>query len=240
MNNPVKVFFVVWSLVLGTSLFSYGDPQTIEFTVYGQYPIRGDIEYLPVSQAAINNGARPEEPIKLRTHSLTRVGPYQFQGGRTIQFFDSLTKELVGGVNLPSGSKKWLLIFVKNTRYDEDPKNNLKYKIYPFDDSRQNLPKNGLVFLNLSKMKLNGTVGTRKTNLVSGESEPFRISNSLRIVLKTPDLYGQKMLPAHIKNSRLKQNQRSLMTLSPPVLRGSADADVRFLRESLEPPENKK
>ena len=240
MSKFVKVFCVLLSLGLGASLYSQEKLQTIEFTVYGQYPIRGDIEYLPVSREAINNGARAEDPITLRTHSLTRIGPYQFKGGRTIQFFDTLTKELVGGVNLPSGSKKWLLIFVKNTRYEEDPKNNLKYKIYPFDDSRQNLPKNGLVFLNLSKMKLSGTVGTQKTNLTPGESDPFRISDRLRIALKTPDLYGQKMLPAHIKDYRFKQNHRYLMILFPPVLSGSADADVRFLRESLEQLENKK
>ena len=238
MSNFVKAFFIVLFLRPGTSLFSQDEPQAIEFTIYGQYPIRGDVEYLPVSREAVNAGAKAEKPVTIRTHSLTRVGPYQFKGGRTIQFFDTLTKELVGGVNLPSDSKKWLLIFVKNTRYEDDPENNLKYKIYPFDDSRQNLPKNGLVFLNLSKMKLSGTIGKRKINLAPGESEPFRISDSLRIVLKTPDLYGQKMLPAHIKNYRFKSNHRYLMILFPPVLKGSADADVRFLRESLALPEN--
>ena len=240
MSNFIKVFFVSSAMVLGISLFSQEEMQTIEFTVYGQYPIRGDIEYLPVSREAINAGAKAEKPIPIRTHSLIRFGPYKFKGGRTIQFFDTLTEELVGGVNLPSGSKKWLLVFVKNTRYEDDPKNNLKYKIYPFDDSRQNLPKNGLVFLNLSRMKLSGTVGTRKINLAPGESEPFRISDSLRIVLKTPDIYGQKMLPAHIKDYRFKPNHRYLMILFPPVLKGSADADVRFLSESLEQPENKR
>ena len=231
------ILCILLCLNFGSSL-SAQESQKIEFTVYGQYPIRGDIEYKPVSREAVAAGAKAEKPITLRTHSLTRVGPYSFKGGRSIPFFDTLTKELVGGVKLPSDSKKWLLVFVKNTRYEDDPENNLKYKIYPFDDSRQNLPKNGLVFLNLSKMKLSGTVGSQKVNFAPGESEPFRISDSLRIVLKTPDIYGQKMLPAHIKDYRFKPNHRYLMILFPPVLSGSADADVRFLRESLKPPEN--
>lgn len=239
MKNYLKAFFVLLFLISGASLLAQ-EFQQIEFTVYGQYPIRGDIEYLPVGKEAVAAGAKAEKPVAIRTHSLTRVGPYVFKGGRSIPFYDTLTKELVGGVTLPSGSKKWLFIFVKNTLHEADPDNQLKYKIYPFDDSRQNLPKNSLVFLNLAKMKLSGTVDNQKVNLTAGESEPFRISNSLQIVLKTPDFYGQKMLPAHIKNYRFKRNHRYLMILLPPVLKGSADADVRFLSESLEPPENER
>ncbi|MGK0456070.1 MAG: hypothetical protein ACJAUA_000360 [Zhongshania aliphaticivorans] len=235
MSNYLKVFFVLLALNFGTTLFAQ-EFQQIEFTVYGQYPIRNDIEYLPIGREAIAAGAKAEKPVTIRTHSLTRIGPYAFNGGRRISFFDTLTKERVAEVVLPPEAKKWLFIFVKNTRYEDDPENQLKYKIYPFDDSRQNLPKNGLVLLDLSKMKLSGTIGDKKINLAPGESEPFRIAENLRIVLKTPDLYGQKMLPAHIKNYRFKPNHRYLMILFPPVLRGSADADVRFLRESLELP----
>jgi hypothetical protein len=235
MSNYLKVFFVLLALNFGTTLFAQ-EFQQIEFTVYGQYPIRGDIEYQPVGRGAITAGAKAEKPVTIRTHSLTRIGPYAFNGGRRISFFDTLTKERVAEVALPSEAKKWLFIFIKNTRYEDDPDNQLKYRIYPFDDSRQNLPKNGLVLLDLSKMKLSGTIGDKKINLAPGESEPFRIAENLRIVLKTPDLYGQKMLPAHIKNYRFKPNHRYLMILFPPVLRGSADADVRFLRESLELP----
>lgn len=235
MSNFFRVLFALLFLGFGASLWAQ-EFQQIEFTVYGQYPIRNDIEYRPVSREAIAAGAKAANPIAIRTHSLTRIGPYSFKGGRSISFFDTLTKELVGGVTLPSDSKKWLFIFVKNTSYEDDPENELKYKIYPFDDSRRNLPKNGLVFLNLSKMELSGTVGSRKVSLAPGESEPFRISQSLRIALKTPDIYGQKMLPAHIKDYRFKPNHRYLMILFPPVLKGSADADVRFLSESLELP----
>ena len=239
MRNYLKAFFVLLSLSFLASL-SAQEFQEIEFTVYGQYPIRGDIEYLPVSREAIAAGAKMQKPVAIRTHSLTRIGPYSFKGGRSISFFDTLTKELVGGVTLPTNSRKWLFLFVKNTLYEDDPENQLKYKIYPFNDSRQNLPNNGLVFLNLSKMELSGTIENRKIDLAPGESEPFRISKSLRIVLKTPDLYGQKMLHAHIKTYRFKPNHRYLMIIFPPVLQGSSDADVRFISESLEPPEDRK
>ena len=89
-------------------------------------------------------------------------------------------------------------------------------------------------------MELSGTVGDRKVDLASGESEPFRIEERLKISLWTPGVYRQKMLPAHIKNYRFKPNHRYLMILFPPVLKGSADADVRFLAESLKRTEDKR
>jgi hypothetical protein len=239
MRNFLKVVCTLLILNSGTILPAQ-EFQQIEFTVYSQYPILSDIEYLPVSKEAIAAGAKAENPIAIRTHSLTRIGPYLFKGGRNIAFYDTLTKELVGGVTLPSNSKKWLLIFVKNTRYEDDPANELKYKIYPFDDSIQNLPGNGLVFLNLSKMKLSGTIENQKIDLASGESEPFRIAETMRIVLQTPDLYGSKLISAHVKNYSFKPNHRYLMILFPPVLKGSSDADVRFISESLDPPENER
>lgn len=239
MRNYIKILPILLFLISGGHLAAQ-ELQQIEFTVYGQHPIRSDIEYLPVSKEAIDAGAKAEEPIAIRSHSLTRIGPYTFKGGRSIPFYDTLTKELVGGVTLPSNSKKWLFIFVKNTLYEDDPDNQLKYKIYPFDDSRQNLPKNGLVFLDFSKMELSGTIGDQKVDLASGESEPFRIEERLKISLWTPGFYRQKMLPAHIKNYRFKPNHRYLMILFPPVLKGSADADVRFLAESLKRTEDKR
>lgn len=235
MNPLLKLFLIPLSLNFGAVLFAQ-EFQQIEFAAYGQYPIRDDLEYRPVSSEAIAAGEKAAKPVVIGTHSLKRMGPYTFKGGRRISFFDTLTKELVGAVNFPSDSKKWLLIFVKNTRYEEDPTNQPKYKIYPFDDSRQNLPKNALVFLNLSKMELSGTIENKKISLNSGESEPFRIAERLKISLWTPATYRQKMLPAHIKNYRFKPNHRYLMILFPPVLKGSADADVRFLSESLESP----
>lgn len=235
MNPLLKPFLILLSLNFGTTVLAR-EFQQIEFTAYGQQPIRDDIEYRPVSSEAIAAGEKAEKPVTIRTHSLTRVGPYSFKGGRRISFFDTLTKEPVGAVNLTSDSKKWLLIFLKNTRYEDDPTNQPKYKIYPFDDSRQNLPKNALVFLNLSKMELSGDIEDKEISLTRGESEPFRIAERLKINLWTPDIYRQKMLPAHIKNYHFKPNHRYLMILFPPVLKGSADTDVRFLSESLKPP----
>lgn len=238
MSRFTKRFLALLPFVFVASLLAQ-EAQQIEFTVYGQYPIREDIAYMPIGEDALKKGIKEPEPIKIKTHSLTRVGPYTYRGGRKIPFIDSATGEIVAGVSLPSASKKWLFIFVKNNRYEEDPENNLKYKVYPFDDSLRNLPRNGLVFLNFSKMDLSGVIGDKKLKLDPGESKPFPVAPSLRIDLRTPDIYSSKMLPAHIKNYRFRRNHRYLMILFPPVLKSSADADVRFIAESLELPKEK-
>ncbi len=61
------------------------DTREIEFTVYGQYPVRG-VEYNPISDAELANGAKPQPPVEIRTHTLSRMGPYTFKGGNQLRF----------------------------------------------------------------------------------------------------------------------------------------------------------
>jgi hypothetical protein len=204
----------------------------IEFSVYGQYPVRG-IEYPPVNPTAVETGDEIEPPVSIETHPLSRMGQHLFKGGDQISFYDSTSKELVARVHIPSESDKWLLIFVKNPRYKEAPSTNLKYLIYPFNDSRRNLPKNGLVFLNISGKELDGLLENRRVKLSIGESGSYRVQESLPINLWTRDFSGEKLLPALIKTYQFKPNHRYLMIFFPPVLRGSVELDVRILSEAV-------
>ena len=96
--------------------------------------------------------------------------------------------------------------------------------------------KNDIIVLNLFH---NGNHRI-KAYATNNKEDAFKIAKQiaerLKINLWTPGIYRQKMLPAHIKNYRFKPNYRYLMILFPPVLKGSADVDVRFLSESLKPP----
>ncbi len=221
-------------LLLSFGASSFAQPlREIEFSVYGQYPVRG-IEYAPISDAAIEAGAKAEPPVSIETHSLARMGPHIFKGGNQISFHDSTSAELVAQVNLTDKSDQWLLIFVKNPRHKEDPTNNSKYLIYPFDDSRRNLPKNGLVFLNISGKELDGLLENKQVKLSAGESGSYRVQESLPINLWARDFSGEKLLPALIKTYHFTPDHRYLMIFFPPVLRGSVDLDVRFLSEAVE------
>lgn len=216
----------------GASLYSQ-PLREIEFSVYGQYPVRG-IEYTPVSAAAIEAGTKPEPLIGIETHSLARMGPYIFTGGDHISFHDITSKELVAQAHLSTSSDKWLLIFVNNPRHKKDPSNNSKYLIYPFDDSRLNLPKNGLVFLNISGKELDGLLENKQVKLSAGESGSYRVQESLPVNLWTRDFSGDRLLPALLKTYHFAPDHRYLMIFFPPVLRGSVDLDVRLLSEAVE------
>jgi hypothetical protein len=230
---PHLQLFSIFLLLCVGAISSAQPLREIEFSVYGQYPVRG-IEYTPISEAAIATGAKADPPVSIKTHSLTRMGPHIFKGGDQITFQDASSKEQVAQVHLTAESDKWLLIFVKNPSYKEDPSNNSKYLIYAFDDSPRNLPKNGLVFLNISGKELDGLLENKRVKLSAGESGRYRVQESLPINLWSRDFSGEKLLPALIKTYHFNPDHRYLMIFFPPVLRGSVDLDVRFLSEAVE------
>jgi len=209
------------------------EPRKLEFTVYGQYPVR-NVEYMPISESALQEGEKAPAPIRIQTHSLARMGPHFFKGGDRINFYDTRTKDLVGRVIIPDLSNEWLLIFVRNPRYKDNPDSQLRYLIYPFNDSLKHLPNNSLVFLNISGKKLEGLLEDKRVSLSMGESEAYQIQESLPVNLWASDFEGKELLPALIKTYRFAPNHRYLMIFFAPVLTGSVDLDVRFLAESVE------
>lgn len=208
------------------------DTREIEFTVYGQYPVRG-VEYNPISDAELANGAKPQPPVEIRTHTLSRMGPYTFKGGNQLRFTDTSSGELVATASVTEASDRWLLIFVRNPLHLNDPGNQLKYLVYPFDDSSKKLPRNQLVFLNLSGKELDGLIKAKRVKVNKGKSEAIKVQESMPISLWTWDFRGERLLPALIKTYQFEANHRYLMIFFPPVLRGSVDLDVRFLSEKV-------
>ncbi|MDQ8194368.1 hypothetical protein QEH59_08020 [Coraliomargarita sp. SDUM461004] len=204
----------------------------IEFNVYGQYPVR-NVTYLPINEAALKSGEEVPEPIEIKTHSLARTGPYSYKGDSHLQFYDSTNKNLVAQLTIPPETGRWLLIFVRNPRYKSQSEQQLKYLVYPFDDSLSHLPSNGLIFLNISGKELDGLLEDKRVNLDAGESEIYRVQESLPINLWARSFDGKKLLPALIKTYKFAPNHRYLIIFFPPVLTGSADLDVRFLSESV-------
>lgn len=209
------------------------DLREIKFSVYGQYPVRG-VEYNPVSEGAVAQGEKAQAPVEIRTHTLSRIGPYAYKGGNRITFQDKESGQVVASVSVPQNSDLWLFIFVRNPNYKNDPENNPRFLVYPFDDSRKNLPNNGLVFLNISGKELDGLLEDKRVSFGAGQSGRFRVQESLPVNLWTRDFSGERLLPALIKTYRFQPNHRYLMIFFPPVLRGSVDLDVRFIAESVE------
>jgi hypothetical protein len=203
-----------------------------EFSVYGQYRITG-VEYTPVDSIAIAAGEKIVPPETIETHSLARMGTHSFRGGSIVTFVSKSSQEPVAQVKVPLISNKWLFIFVRNPLHLNDPGNQLKYLVYPFDDSSKNLPRNQLVFLNISGKELEGSPEAKHVKVNMGESEAIKVQKSMPISLWTRDFRGERLLPALIKTYQFEANHRYLMIFFPPVLRGSVDLDVRFLSEKV-------
>ncbi len=231
MNRTTPILCLV--LLLGWGWLPAQETREIEFRVYAQYPLRG-VEYPPVDESTIAKGTPPKAPVEIETHSLARTGPYSFIGTNQISFYAAGDGECVAQTTLPEGSDQWLLIFMKNPRYKQNPTKHLKYLIYPFDDSRRNLPQNGLVFLNISGKELDGLLENKHVKLSAGESGSYHIQESLPVNLWARGFDGKALLPALIKTYRFQPGHRYLMIFFPPVLRGSSDLDVRFLSEAVE------
>ena len=206
--------------------------RAIEFSVYGQYPLR-HIAFKPIAPAAIAAGHQPATPVVIETHTLTRSAPYQFKGAGSIQFYNTQTATPVGSVRLPEKSNQWLLLFIHNPRHQRNPAQHPKYLIYPFDDSTSNLPNNSLVFLNLSGKRLDGLMGNTRIHLGPGASGVFRAQERSALNLWMRGSNGNALLQALTKTYHFKPNHRHLLIFFPPVLTGSADLDVRVLSTAL-------
>jgi hypothetical protein len=217
-------------LLLSVIHLSAQEIREFEFSVYGQYRITG-VEYTPVDSIAIAAGEKIVPPETIETHSLARMGTYSFRGGSDVTFVSRTNQETVAEVKVPLKSNKWLFIFVRNPLHLNDPENQFKYLVYPFDDSSKNLPRDQLVFLNLSGKELEGSLEAKRVKVNVGESEAIKVQKSMPISLWTRDFRGERLLPALIKTYQFEANHRYLMIFFPPVLRGSADLDVRFLSE---------
>ncbi len=99
-------------------------------------------------------------------------------------------------MKVPLISNKWLLIFVRNPLHLNDPGNQLKYLVYPFDDSSKNLPRNQLVFLNISGKELEGSLEAKRVKVNMGESEAIKVQKSMPISLWTRDFRGRTPTPS--------------------------------------------
>jgi hypothetical protein len=161
------------------------------------------------------------------------MGPYTFKGGNQLRFTDTSSGELVATASVTEASDRWLLIFVRNPLHLNDPENQLRYLVYPFDDSSKNLPRNQLVFLNISGKELESSLEAKRVKVNMGESEAIKVQKSMPISLWARDFSGERLLPALIKTYQFEAKHRYLMILFPLVLRGSADLDVRFLSEKV-------
>ena len=200
----------------------------IEFSVYGQYPLR-NLAYYPNNQVADPAASQAQVGTSIQSHPLSRMGPYYFEGSNHIVFYDQHSSEPMARATLPHTSNKWLLIFIRNPKHPEARQTQPQFLIYPFDDSHKNFTMNAVTFVNLSGQQLDGFINNKRVTIKQGSCDKFPAAENLPINLWVRGVGDQQLLPAAAKTFSLKMNHRNLMILFPPALKGSSDLDLRLL-----------
>ena len=233
-------FFRNLTIILVSSLgFADGwgqNPQmerlSVEFTVFGYRPLSG-IQYLDPS-------GRVQE---LRFLNSSRSRPYRYEGPDPIVFYKGVSASrmsaaadetggiAVGRVRIAPTMKRPLLIFFPSAVQRGDLE---EYRIVAFDDSLSNLPNRNIVFYNATGVAMEGYVGRERVALRLGPSEPFRVSDSIRVQYYF--LHAGEYFQTFEGSIRCASDERLLLFFLPPYVPGSSEVQYRLLRDSLDDP----
>ena len=182
-----------------------------------------------------------KEASSLEFFSSARSKPYEYIGPNPIIFFretpaptiedpKAVNRTKVAELSLPEEGGEFLFIFFPDYSRDSE-----KYKIYPLDDSRSELPTGSIRLFNATSYQLEGVFGRNKINLAPGPSEAYRVTgNSMSLGLGFR--YDGKFHMSYNGPVELETNARGLFMVFPPFVKGSAILQTRYLRDSKPEP----
>ena len=204
----------------------------VEFTVYSLERLQ-NLKFI--------HGDR-EGASALKFFSSARSSLYEYEGPNPIIFFretpaptvedpNAVNRAKVAELSLPQEGGKFLFLFFPDSRG-----NNEKYRIYPLNDSKSELPNGSIRLFNATSFQLEGFFGQNKINLAPGPSEAYRVTGS-SMSLGLGFRYADKFYTSYDGPVALETNSRGLFILFPPFVKGSAILQTRYLRDSEPEPE---
>ena len=197
-----------------------------EFTVYSLKRLK-DLKFIHGDR----KGASALEFL-----SSARSKPYVYEGPNPIIFFretpaptiedpNAANRTKVAELTLPQEGGEFLFIFFPD--YSSD---NEKYRIYPLDDSKGELPYGSIRLFNATSFQLEGVFGQNKINLTPGPSEAYPVTGS-SMSLGFGFRYEGKFHMSHNGPVELETDSRGLFMVFPPFVKGSAILQTRYLRD---------
>ena len=198
-----------------------------EFTVYSLKRLQG-LKFI--------HGDR-KGASALEFFSSARSKLYEYEGPNPIIFFretpaptiedpNAVNRTKVAELSLPEKGGKFLFIF-----FPDSSRDNEKYKIYPLDDSKSELPNGSIRLFNATSFQLEGVFGQNKIKLAPGPSKAYRLTgNSMSLGLGFR--YEDKFHMSYNGPVNLETNSRGLFMIFPPFVKGSAILQTRYLRDS--------
>lgn len=195
-----------------------GRTTALRFTVFALRPIEG-LGYITATGAV--------QPIAFS--SLGRSPRYTYVGPGPMKFLDATTKEVVAEAVVPAEIREPLFLFL------DPPANNprkLRHQVAVLDDSVAKLGPGQLAILNLSSLKLTGTLDKTDLALESGLNAPVPVKSGAKLTLFTTARGSRVQSYANVLKP--SKTGRLLLILFPPASKGALEVQARFLAE--EPP----
>ncbi len=195
-------------------------PAPIRFSVFALRPIEG------LTFPATNGTTQP-----LKFSAVARSARYTCLGASPIKFLDATTGEVVAEATVPTEIRDPLLLFL------DPPANNprhLRYQVAVLDDSAAKLGSGQFAILNLSGLKLTGTLDTKDLTLEPGLNPPIPVKSGAKLILYTT-ARGTRVL-SYAETLKPSKAARLLLILFPPARKGGLEVQARFLAEEPLPP----
>ena len=167
--------------------------------------------------------------LPLKFNPTARSGRHTYNGISPVKFIDNETGVVVAEAAVPPEMREPLILF---TELPVPTTRGLRYKVSVIDDSAAKLGAGHLAILNLSGLKLTGTLDRTELTVDDGLNAPVPFTRQAKLTLFTSargtrvQSYSEVIAPP--KSSRL------LLILFPPTRKGALEVQSRALSD--EPP----
>jgi hypothetical protein len=201
------LFVVPWTLAQRPGQLA------IRFTVFAAKPIEG-LAYLSTTGAA----------LPLNFNPFARSTRHTYNGTSPVKFVDAATKAVVAEAVVPPDIREPLFLF---SELPAGQARGLRYQVAVLDDSPTKVPVGHFVILNLSGLKLTGTLDQTALTIEEGSNAPVPLAKAATLRLFASargtrvQSYADTLKPAKAK--------RLLLILLPPARKGALEVQSRAL-----------
>jgi len=192
---------------------------SVRFTVFSAHPVEG-LGYRSATGATL--------PLKF--FPAARSARSLYAGLSPIRFIDTASGAVVAEAEVPAAIREPLLLF---TALPAPDANGLRYQVAVIDDSTAKLAPGHVAIVNLSGLKLSGTLDQTALTLDAGLNAPlpFAFGASLRLYAMSRGTRVQSYADT-LKTSR---TARLLIFLFPPARKGAIEVPSRALSDEPQP-----
>jgi hypothetical protein len=191
---------------------------SVRFTVYAPRPIDG-LSYLSTTGAKL--------PLKFNPAS--RSTRHTYNGTSPLKFVETETGTVVAEAAVPPEMREPLLLF---TELPAPGPRGLRYQVAVIDDSATKLGAGHLAILNLSGLKLTGTLDKTELTVDEGLNAPVPFARQARLTLFA-SARGTRV-QSFSDTINPPKSSRLLLILFPPARKGALEVQSRALAD--EPP----